>query len=108
MFIFAIIILLYNLAWPWAYETATGRSWRFSQVAPAVSRPAPMPRVVQPARRPTLPQAPPPQVTVNIPDKVNVRIEPPPTPAVQPEQPVQDLTPEELDRRHSEYLRRNQ
>jgi hypothetical protein len=32
MLVFAIVVLLYNLAWPWAYETFMGRSWRFGQV----------------------------------------------------------------------------
>ena len=47
MFIFAVIVLMYNLAWPWAYETATGQSWRFRQntsiaqmtVRPVIVRP---------------------------------------------------------------------
>lgn len=38
MMIFAIVVLLYNLALPWAYETATGRSWRFGQSAPAATQ----------------------------------------------------------------------
>lgn len=38
MLIFAIIVLLYNLAWPWAYETAMGSSWRFRNAPTTVSR----------------------------------------------------------------------
>lgn len=40
MFIFAILVLLYNLALPWCYETATGSSWRFRNVSPAATVPA--------------------------------------------------------------------
>lgn len=51
MFILAIIILLYNLAWPWAYETVNGHSWRFRNV-PAVQTttvpPTSTPSVVTP------------------------------------------------------------
>lgn len=34
MFVFAILVLLRALAWPYLYETFTGQSWRFGQ-APA-------------------------------------------------------------------------
>jgi len=38
MMVFAVVVLLYNLALPWAYETATGRSWRFSQSTPVATQ----------------------------------------------------------------------
>ncbi len=93
--IFGILILTYHLGWPWVYETATGRSWRIRQES-AVSLPA------GPVWTPVQPPPAPPQVTVNVPDHVNVRIEPPPTPAPEPT----ELSPEELARRHTEALRR--
>jgi hypothetical protein len=33
MFTFAVAVLLWVLVWPWCYETVTGRSWRFRQNA---------------------------------------------------------------------------
>lgn len=86
MFIFAIIILLYNLGWPWVYETAMGSSWRFRQQAVQTTVVNPQPIVIPPV---VVQQALPTAVSTPIPSAA---------PA--------ELSPEELDRRHSEYLRR--
>jgi len=84
MLIFAVIILLYNLAWPWFYESATGRSWRFRQQTTQTTVVNPRPIVIPPV---IVQQAPPPAVSA-------------PVPSVSAE-----LSPEELDRRHTEFLR---
>ncbi len=89
-----IILLLL----PWLMLGGLHFSWG-SQTS-AVSLPAG--QVWTPVQPP--PAAPPPQVMVNVPDHVNVRIEPAPTPAPAPE--PSELSPEELDRRHTEALRR--
>ncbi len=59
LFWFAIAVLVYNLVWPWCYETATGQSWRFRQQAAQtdVVNPQPAPSTVfQPPQ--TAPQVP--------------------------------------------------
>lgn len=85
MFIFAIIVLLYNLAWPWVYETAMGSSWRFRNTPMTQSR------AVQ---------------QVVIPPVVVQQVLPPAVSAPAPTPVPAEPTPEELDRRHSEHLRR--
>lgn len=82
MLIFAIIVLLYNLAWPWAYETATGRSWRFGQNIPTQTTVVnPRPVIVRPV--------------------VVVQQVPPPAPSA-PVDPIANMSPE--DRRLYERL----
>lgn len=39
LFWFAIVVLMYQLGWPWVYETTTGRSWRFRNEAATVQHP---------------------------------------------------------------------
>lgn len=80
MFIFAVIVLMYNLAWPWVYETAMGSSWRFRNGPVAVSRQQPV--IVRPV----------------------VVVQPAPPP-VRSAPSSGEPTAEELDRRHSQYLR---
>lgn len=79
MLIFAIIVLLYNLAWPWAYETATGQSWRFRHNAPAAVQSA----VVMNPR------------PINVPPLVVVQQMTPPAPTV-PADPTAGMSPEDL------------
>ena len=87
LFWFAIAVLVYNLVWPWCYETATGQSWRFRQQAAQSAVVGQQPAAVPPA---TVQQVSSPAVYV-------------PTPSV-PVEPA-ELSPEELDRRYSQYLR---
>ncbi|MEK7076121.1 MAG: hypothetical protein AAB941_00445 [Patescibacteria group bacterium] len=88
LFWFAIAVLAYNLVWPWCYETATGQSWRFRQQAAQSAVVGQQPTTVPPE---TVQQVSPPAVYV------------PAAPSV-PVEPV-ELSPEELDRLHTEYLR---
>ncbi len=104
MFIFAIIVLLYNLAWPWAYETATGSSWRFRQnapapvhqvVAPVVPQQPTPPAVYAPAPTPTPAPAPAPApsaVNVHVDGEVRVVS---PSPAPVSADPTAGLSPED-------------